>query len=201
MRRVIWLVRHAEPEYPGGKKIYLGQKLDPPLSTQGKEQARSAAALLNGAVPDAAYVSPMLRCRETAVPFLKNGVPDPTVLQQLTELNTGSWEGLPMDDVWKSSPEHFRNGCLPPPGGETNEQGLKRVSEALEYMLRNPGKAILCVTHGGLGRLMLCLLTHTPLSEKRSFRMNHACIWRLEFEDTRFINACLLSPAEKENPV
>ena len=39
--KMIYLIRHAHPDYPGGVKMCLGRKNDLPLSPVGFEQAES----------------------------------------------------------------------------------------------------------------------------------------------------------------
>lgn len=61
----VFLVRHAEPS------AAWGDAPDPGLSKRGRAQAKAAAKALPQGL--AVVSSPMLRCRETAAPYLAGG--------------------------------------------------------------------------------------------------------------------------------
>lgn len=73
----VWLVRHAD--------CYEGIKSeDPPLSPQGREQARRLGERINRLGYDAVYASPLRRAIETAQAI----TPDVRVDDRLTEFHT-----------------------------------------------------------------------------------------------------------------
>ena len=63
----LYLIRHGEPEFPGGLRLCLG-RTDLPLSILGRLQAALTAAGLRGRV-SAVYSSPLKRAAETAGAF------------------------------------------------------------------------------------------------------------------------------------
>ena len=80
----IYLLRHGQTEY-NAQHRYQGQQ-DIPLSAAGRAQLRPA-----GFMPDVAYVSPLIRARQTAEIFFP-GCPQ-IIVQDLREMCFGSFEG------------------------------------------------------------------------------------------------------------
>ena len=80
----IYLFRHVQTEY-NAQHRYQGQQ-DIPLSAAGRAQLRPA-----GFMPDVAYVSPLIRARQTAEIFFP-GCPQ-IIVQDLREMCFGSFEG------------------------------------------------------------------------------------------------------------
>ena len=63
--RKIYLIRHGQPELPGGERICLGSS-ELPLSTLGRLQACLLGLELGGRV-SAVFSSPLSRARDTAL--------------------------------------------------------------------------------------------------------------------------------------
>src|SRR3974377_1216724 len=88
----LWLIRHAEVEarYQGG----FGGQTDMELSPRGHEQAAALARYLRSKTISAIYASPMKRVQQTLQPWVVNGVPRPTMVPNLREVDFGVWTGL-----------------------------------------------------------------------------------------------------------
>jgi probable phosphoglycerate mutase len=86
------LIRHGLP-------VRSAETSDPPLSDEGHDQARRAAAWLAGERIGAVYASPMLRAVQTAEPFVAaSGLPlslEPGVV----EFNRESGTYVPMEEL------------------------------------------------------------------------------------------------------
>jgi probable phosphoglycerate mutase len=77
----VWLVRHGD--------CYEGiTAADPPLSPQGREQARRLADRIGRLRVDAVYTSPMRRARETADALAQECPADVRVEERLVEVRT-----------------------------------------------------------------------------------------------------------------
>jgi broad specificity phosphatase PhoE len=77
----VWLVRHGD--------CYEGiTAADPPLSPQGREQARRLADRIGRLRVDAVYTSPMRRARETADAIAQECPADVRVEERLVEVRT-----------------------------------------------------------------------------------------------------------------
>ena len=123
----LYLVRHAEPGITG---VLLG-RLDPPLSATGEGMARESLATLDARI---VYSSPLRRALETAQLIERaEGV---EVLEELTEVGLGAWDGMSWADVELRAPELARRKLddwfgVTPPGGEPWPAVEKRVARAL----------------------------------------------------------------------
>jgi broad specificity phosphatase PhoE len=77
----VFLIRHGRPA-----QVWGGGGSDPGLSELGHQQAEAAAAKLQSFGGLAVISSPMLRCRETAVPYARwRGVP-PSIEPRVSEI-------------------------------------------------------------------------------------------------------------------
>jgi broad specificity phosphatase PhoE len=76
----LYLVRHGEPSGT------WGQHPDPGLSDLGHRQAGVAARALAGLGVEAVLVSPLMRCRETAAPFVAASGLAPQIEPRVAEI-------------------------------------------------------------------------------------------------------------------
>jgi glucosyl-3-phosphoglycerate phosphatase len=161
MRRLL-LIRHGETAW-NAEARWQGWA-DVPLSPVGEAQARSAIIMLAAALPPDTQVrlvasSDLARALTTAR-ILSDGLRLGEVQLEsgLRERNVGDWSGLRAVDIeerWPGMLARWRAGELTtPPGGETNETMLRRVTGAVNSLLRNaPIEAcVVAVTHGGVIR-------------------------------------------------
>lgn len=150
----IYLIRHGMT-VGNKKKRYIGTT-DEPLCPEGREKLEQIKARHIYEQPDLLYVSPMLRCRETAeilFPGMKG-----CVVRDLRECDFGIFEnknylelaGNEAYQKWIDS-----NGQLPFPKGESREAFQRRSLEAF-YQLEKEweqsdakDKIIAIVAHGG----------------------------------------------------
>jgi probable phosphoglycerate mutase len=91
----LFLVRHGESEaYLEGRPFPLVDGHgDPPLSAEGREQARVVGARLATAGIDAVYVSTLRRTVQSAEPLARQLGLDMRVEADLREVYLGAWEG------------------------------------------------------------------------------------------------------------
>jgi broad specificity phosphatase PhoE len=141
------LVRHGQSEWNAAGR-WQGQA-DPPLSDQGRVQAREAARSV-GAV-DAIWASDLQRAVETAAIVAEDiGVGPVTVDPDLRERDAGEFSGLTRDEIELRFPGYLADGRRPS-GWESDEQLLDRASRAIHRIAAAvPGGEVLVVTHGGL---------------------------------------------------
>ena len=151
------LIRHGETK-GNTEHRYLGIT-DEPLTGQGRQKLQAKKD--EGYYPSAAgtvFVSPMLRCRETAALLFPEC--EPVCFSEWTEMKFGIYEGKNYEELngqqeyqaWIDS-----GGTLPFPGGESREEFKERVMRGFEKMLdfleksrRDVTRAqITAVVHGG----------------------------------------------------
>ena len=151
--RKIYLIRHGQPELPGGERICLGSS-ELPLSTLGRLQACLLGLELGGRV-SAVFSSPLSRARDTALAL----APRVRVLPGLMEQYAGDWEGLSFELIRRRWPELYRargeNMELPMPGAEEAGAALDRFVAAIDIALGSSDGDIAVVAHRSVNRLFL----------------------------------------------
>lgn len=149
------LVRHGVTEHTAAKRFSGGLGGDnPPLSEEGRAQARAAAQWLAalGDRVDAVLSSPVRRTRETAE--VVAAALDLPVSEEpgFAEMEFGSWDGLTFLEV----AERYQAGLdawlgsleVPPPGGESFRQVEERVLAGLDRVLEeHAGRTVVVVSH------------------------------------------------------
>lgn len=146
-----FIMRHGEAaNNVTGTVSYLPD--DPyPLTELGRAQADKAAATLKDKKIDLIIASPVLRTRETAERVRAIlGLPESAVVidPRLSEVNTGDFNGRPIEEYRSYFGTTFEKFAHATPGGETLHEMKSRLSNALyEIDAAYQGKRIVFVTH------------------------------------------------------
>jgi probable phosphoglycerate mutase len=125
----LYLIRHGQTAWTqSGQHTGI---TDIPLSTEGKEEARALAPVLQKITFAHVLTSPLLRARQTCV--LESLVNIAVVEPDLMEWNYGDYEGRRTIEIHQERPDWmiFRDGC---PGGETPEQISARADRLIERL-------------------------------------------------------------------
>jgi broad specificity phosphatase PhoE len=154
-RRRIYLMRHAQVAY-----FEDGRPVRPdlvPLTEQGREQARAAAALLEGIAFDRVVTSGLPRTLETARVVAPSA--EPESWPDLREIEPGRLTDIPEDEIEQAFVTVWRD-VVPEDvrflGGETIGSLLDRVLARVDRMLGDPEwDVLLAVLHGGVNRAIL----------------------------------------------
>jgi probable phosphoglycerate mutase len=143
----VLLVRHGQSEWNAIGR-WQGQA-DPPLSDQGRLQAREASRAV-GAV-DAVWASDLKRAVETATIIADEIGVGPVVIDpDLRERDAGKFSGLTRPEIEARFPGYLATHRRPP-GWEADAHLLTRALGALHRIATAvPGGDVLVVTHGGL---------------------------------------------------
>ena len=193
MRR-IYLIRHAEPDFPGGVWRCIGSGTDYPLSKLGREQAAKLVPGFDGMELGSLWTSPLARARETAA-LLSDDRWDVHLHRDLREISVGAWEGLTKDEArtryagrWA---EREHDMSLPPTDGEPYAEAAVRFEAALREILDKTTGDIAVVAHSGVNSAFFCRVTGTPIGQWPTFKQDYASVSVLDFEDGRFtLRAC-----------
>lgn len=160
---LVLLVRHGATEWSESGR-HTG-RTDVPLTARGEQQAVTAGRIverwLAGAEP-IVYTSPLERAARTAELALPGHPAE--VVDALTELDYGVYEGLTSTEILTRDPEWdlFTQGC---PGGEGIPQASARCDSFVAKIERTAaGRAVVAFTHGHLGRLLTVRLLGLPAS-------------------------------------
>jgi probable phosphoglycerate mutase len=178
------LIRHGETEWNLSGR-WQGHA-DSPLSTRGIEQAEALGQRMLKETLDCFYSSDLERARHTS--HLVGGPSEwnPEFMESLRERDLGVLEGLTTEEMKVKYPqeyESFRNEGpeYQVPGGESFKQFYERCSGALEEVaMRNPGRKIGLVTHGGFLGAIFRYVLNIPLDAERNFVLLNCSLNRLE---------------------
>ncbi len=160
------LVRHGQSLW-NQENRFTGS-VDVPLTAQGAEEARRAAAGLRKIQFQVAYTSTLVRAYDTLGILLQElQQPVPVIRDAaLNERSYGDLQGLDKADAarrWGDAQVHVwrRSYAVPPPHGESLEMTAKRVlsfyDRAILGDLRQ-GKNVLVVAHGNSNRALVMKL-------------------------------------------
>jgi broad specificity phosphatase PhoE len=149
-------MRHAAVAYfgPDGKPANPDEV---PLTVEGEQQARLAAATLGGVRFDRVVTSGLRRTLETAAIVAPDAVPESW--PALVELRSGRLEEIAEDGLESAFTGAFAGAVSPETvflGGETIGSLMDRVVPALEELVSDPSwDTTLAVLHGGINRAIL----------------------------------------------
>jgi broad specificity phosphatase PhoE len=154
-RRRIYLMRHGRVAYfDEGRPL---RPEDVPLTDEGKEQARAAAAVLEGISLDRVITSGLPRTIETAR-IVAPGA-EPESWPELREIESGRLEDIPEEKLENEFASVFKDVVpeeRPFLAGETVGSLLDRVIPAIERLLADPDwDIVLAVLHGAVNRAIL----------------------------------------------
>lgn len=147
----ILIARHGESDW-NREHRWQGQA-DRPLTERGREQAQALAERLAHVELDTVYSSDLRRALDTASAVAQRQGLDVQVVEDLREVDVGSWSGLTREEAEERFPDGFRRWRAGFPGwddGETYEAMADRVLGAVERLGREHGDGqLLVVSHGG----------------------------------------------------
>ncbi|APT85152.1 bifunctional RNase H/acid phosphatase [Corynebacterium aquilae] len=147
----LFLARHGQTA-DSVKGVYSGCNSNPPLNDTGQAQARALARRLRGENITHIVASPQLRAQQTAAACAEELGLDVITLDDLRELDFGSWEGLTFAQARASDEEThtewLTNTSVAPPGGESLQQAYRRAKKTLSQIIDTCGATnVLVVSH------------------------------------------------------
>ena len=141
--------------------------LDEPLNTGGEAKARALAASIRRV--DAAWTSPALRARQTALALGLDAVADPS----LRDIDLGHWAGRVFDEVSTAEPDAvaawIADPGAAPHGGESIADLLERVAPWLHELRAREGRFV-AVSHQAVMRAAVIV----------ALGANPAAFWRID---------------------
>jgi broad specificity phosphatase PhoE len=157
----LYFARHGESE-ANLQRVFANRGDGPPLTSRGRQQARSLAAQLSGEGIQHLYASPLLRARQTAEILARRLAIPCTISEALREYDVGRFEGTTAEDGWQAYEQTLENWLLHQHpesrtgGGESLTDIERRFVPFIEGLRRQPeAGTYLLVGHGGLFRAML----------------------------------------------
>lgn len=186
------LVRHGET-VDNVRGVAQGWS-DSALSDRGREQIRALAARAAQLQPTAIYSSPLSRALTTAEEIGRLLNLEVVTLDDLRELNCGSWEGRAFASVRETETEAYLKWMndmkSPCPDGESFFDVFQRVERALHTIRTSANSSSprpLIVSHGMAIRVAATALLRLPLESFRNFLQDNAAINIFEWRGDRFM--------------
>ena len=170
------LVRHGQTAR-SKLKAYSG-RLDVPLTDEGREQARRAAAKLADSGIDAVVTSPLVRARDTGRAIADAAGVALAVDERLTEIDYGLFEGLDRAGARAKFGQAFEDWREDPfgaplPGMETLPEALERARAATADALAAHEHPVI-VGHQGILRIVLIALGRLEPADYFTLRLHEA---------------------------
>ena len=143
------LVRHGLPMRVENEP---GTPADPPLSDEGREQARLVAEWLAPEGFDHVYSSPMRRAVETAEPLAERLGLEVKIDDELAELDRGHHLYVPIEELKASGDPRYEQLLSGQLYGEVDVVTFAKVAHlAVQRILEShPGERIALFAHGGV---------------------------------------------------
>jgi broad specificity phosphatase PhoE len=184
----VYLARHGQSDWNAAGR-FQGHS-DRPLTARGLGQAEKLAEeLAADADLTAIYTSPLRRASDTAVAVGARLGLEPVPLEELREVDVGSWAGLTRAEVEERFPDGFRRWLDGGEGWEDGESYTGMSDRVLGALFRvsatHPGESILLVSHGGPIRAILAAAAGMDVHSYRKLERvePNAGLSRVDVED------------------
>ena len=188
----LYLVRHgATANNRADPPRLQGRRTDPPLSDEGRRQARQTGEFLAECALDAVYSSPLLRARQTAEAIAKPHGLTTQIVDDLIEVDVGVWEDRSWEEIQNTDAAAYQAfmtdaAVNPYLGGENLQTVLTRAAPALEKLMQeNVGRLITIVAHNVVNRAYLAQLMGMPLARYRSIPQDNCGVTLLRYRKAR----------------
>ena len=162
MRTTLYLLRHAATSANLQKPAKLqGRRSDPDLAPLGLRQAEATRDFFAIRPVDVIYTSPLRRAYCTAQIIAEPHGLRPIILDELTEIDVGDWEGKSWEEIATTDPDRYARHHSDPSknaylNGENFEQVHDRTARTIdELLIEHEGGSIVVVSHHVVNRTYL----------------------------------------------
>ena len=183
----ILFIRHGETETNAAGLLHAQE--DPAsLSERGRDQVGRLASALREYHPEALYASPEKRGRETSAILSQEFNLIVRDLPEFQERNWGQWSGKKWTDVEKELAGMDLEQCytFSPPDGESWKEVEERVRKGLSVVTSSSCETVAVVTHGGVLRTLMPLVTSLPRESSFRYDMRNASITVVDWDGAAF---------------
>jgi broad specificity phosphatase PhoE len=188
----LYVVRHGETAW-NKEEVFRGRK-DIPLNDTGKRQAEMVGGYFAERTVDRIVASPLSRAMETADAISRTTGVRVEAMEEFTDINFGTWEGVPLIEVekrfpvdfasWKASPEKARIE-----GGETLAEVRDRVSRAIAKISSDQVGSIVVATHRVICKMIALSCLNIANNHFWDMKFDPASVTLLEQQQNRFVLA------------
>jgi broad specificity phosphatase PhoE len=210
---MIFLVRHGQTEW--NKALVFRGRKDVPLSAEGKIQAARTGKYLRGRSVSQIFTSPLTRALGTANAIAKESQCAATILEALTDVHFGDWEGKTLEWVKQNDPKNYFLYLYHPeevvfPNGESLDSCCNRAFDAFytelhsRFAEHNDEGDCVFVTHRVVLKLLLLRAMGLSSSSFWKLQVDTCGLSELDLIDNTFIikrinSVCHLSGAAQES--
>lgn len=197
----LFIVRHGETDW-NREGRFQGQR-DTDLSEKGLAQADLVANFLADRTFEAVVSSPLKRARVTGAKIAEAcGCKTFEIMEELTEIHHGDWEGLLSTEVsgkwpgilkeWHAAPERV---TMPGVGGESLDDVQKRCILASEKIVKKYSGDVCVAAHDAVIKALLCYYIGAPLSSFWNFQIANCSLTIVELRDGKPPRVSLMGDA------
>ncbi|NLG80824.1 MAG: histidine phosphatase family protein [Firmicutes bacterium] len=177
----IILIRHGQTKW-NRDEVFRG-RADIPLDETGVAQAEATSSALAHIKITAVYSSPLARASETARIIARPHGLGVQLVDDLTDIDCGAWEGLPVEEARSRYPEVFEAWQRVPhtvafPGGESLDKVAGRAASALDRIAaaHAQGETVAVVSHRVVNKLLLLRVLGLGSSAFWKIRQDTCCL-------------------------
>jgi phosphoserine phosphatase len=187
----IILVRHGETAWNAGE-TFRGKK-DVPLNETGLKQAQLLGEYLRDEKIDIIYSSPLSRAVKTAEAVAAPHELEVKIVNNLSDMDFGEWEGLTLAEVQECYEEVYRDWMDTPeqvkiPGGETLQDVEDRAVPFLQEAVARLGEGkLVFVSHRVVLKVIICNLLCLGNAGFFNVKLDNAAITRFVFDGSRTV--------------
>lgn len=185
MTTTLLLIRHGETPWNALGKVQGVHNID--LSEAGIMQAKCLRDRLQGNFT-AVYSSPLNRAYDTACIPCENTDLEPIKVNDLREIDFGSWESMTFKEIAHDYPNHFatwkaddETGPMYDGEGSTYNASIRGKNCIEELIRKHPNETIAVVSHGGFIKATLIGLFGWKMSMYHHFALGNTCITTINF--------------------
>jgi broad specificity phosphatase PhoE len=202
--KTLYLARHAETIWNATARIQ--GRIDTLLSPLGVVQTAQSIAYLSTVPFGLVLSSPLVRARALADPVAAALHCQLTVLQELTEIDFGCWQGHSWEEVSRMDPEAAaawdrREPDARPDGGESLEEVRGRALSVRNIVDSDQCDLSLIVAHGAFNRVLISTLLGLPLTSIDDFTQSNASVSIFEVHNERWQARVIDSTCHLHMPV
>lgn len=180
-------IRHGETDWNKNRKIQGSQDIQ--LNETGLTQAKILADKITQYVTNNTgyFTSYQKRACQTAEEIGKKLSTTINILKGIHEVDFGLWEGLTLKEIESLYPNEFdewsnNRRYTRPPQGESYQDMLERVNQALLYVSKSDLDTAVIITHGGVIMSLQCLINNTPFENMKIHKPQNAEIIEIDSE-------------------
>ncbi len=182
---ILYFIRHGQTDWNVAGRIQ--GSYDSELNETGIDQAKELGSkvLESDLKIVRIYSSKQKRALKTAAIISEITNVECIPIDGLEEINLGSWEGLTWKEVREKYPTEYeewyqKRRYTKAPNGESYQDMIERVLEAIHKIIASNKDNAAIVTHGAVIMCLQCYITNTPFDEMGKFKAENANIIEID---------------------